>query len=490
MSASSIVPLSGLIRDLYYLVTIFQSSLIEPHLTELIRAHSYSKSMMVPNASLSSATAVPDGVSSAAAVSHVKSVCTGEQRKKKSKGKSSPESPIFLRKTYHMIDTCDPSIATWSEDGETFVVKDTEKFAAEIIPQFFKHNNFSSFVRQLNFYGFRKIKSDPIKLDPVLEELDAKHWRFKHEKFIRGRPDLLKEIKKANQTSTEKEEVDALKKEVKDLKDQISTMSNDISRLTSLVENMMLNQEEAGPTFTAGEGTKKRKVYSFVDSSTVLPDAPGVSAMHELSEPIDPTVATDEDLLMEDIAPMSACVEGSVLPTQELGNLQPVRSLTYDQEFVDGLFSDCMDDVEELLKDDSIKAIYSDDEKAENAHLDSELAKKLHDALAVLPKTMQELFVERLVATIADPDCFKDHVEAVSALAKAAAQETQRRMVRSDSGSESSASHGQTSGEEPSSVAIPLAAATLGAFLAQYANSVKGQNCTSDKQPSVVPLDG
>ena len=29
-----------------------------------------------------------------------------------------------------MIDTCDPSIATWSGDGLAFVVKDIEKFAA------------------------------------------------------------------------------------------------------------------------------------------------------------------------------------------------------------------------------------------------------------------------------------------------------------------------------------------------------------------------
>ena len=32
-----------------------------------------------------------------------------------------------------MIDTCDPSVATWSEDGTAFVVKDTEKFASDII---------------------------------------------------------------------------------------------------------------------------------------------------------------------------------------------------------------------------------------------------------------------------------------------------------------------------------------------------------------------
>jgi hypothetical protein len=46
-----------------------------------------------------------------------------------------------------MIDTCDPTVACWSEDGETFVVKDPVKFETNIIPQFFKHSKFSSFVR-------------------------------------------------------------------------------------------------------------------------------------------------------------------------------------------------------------------------------------------------------------------------------------------------------------------------------------------------------
>ena len=46
-----------------------------------------------------------------------------------------------------MVDTCDPSIAGWSEDGETFIVKDPVKFEKQIIPQFFKHSKFTSFVR-------------------------------------------------------------------------------------------------------------------------------------------------------------------------------------------------------------------------------------------------------------------------------------------------------------------------------------------------------
>ena len=31
--------------------------------------------------------------------------------------------PIFLKKTYRMIDTCDPEICSWTADGEMFVVK-------------------------------------------------------------------------------------------------------------------------------------------------------------------------------------------------------------------------------------------------------------------------------------------------------------------------------------------------------------------------------
>lgn len=113
-----------------------------------------------------------------------------------SAAKTSNTIPIFLKKTYRMIESCDTEICTWTEDGDMFVVKNPELFASEIIPQYFDHNKFSSFARQLNFYGFRKIQTKPIRNEDF-DQSTAKHVTFFNEKFKRGRYDLLKEIQRS-----------------------------------------------------------------------------------------------------------------------------------------------------------------------------------------------------------------------------------------------------------------------------------------------------
>lgn len=47
-------------------------------------------------------------------------------------------------------DTSLASLICWSTSGTSFTVYNPNEFAKTVLPQFFKHNNFQSFVRQVS----------------------------------------------------------------------------------------------------------------------------------------------------------------------------------------------------------------------------------------------------------------------------------------------------------------------------------------------------
>ncbi|XP_072361662.1 heat shock factor protein 1-like isoform X3 [Scyliorhinus torazame] len=101
--------------------------------------------------------------------------------------------PAFLTKLWTLVE--DPGtddLISWSRNGTCFQVSNERRFAKEILPMYFKHNNMASFVRQLNMYGFHKVVHIGVGLPRDLDDI----IEFQHPRFRQGEPQLLDHIKR------------------------------------------------------------------------------------------------------------------------------------------------------------------------------------------------------------------------------------------------------------------------------------------------------
>ncbi|KAI7903004.1 uncharacterized protein BX663DRAFT_509194 [Cokeromyces recurvatus] len=98
--------------------------------------------------------------------------------------------PAFLNKLYNMVDDITTNdLIRWSENDNSFIVEKHEEFAKTVLPRFYKHNTFASFVRQLNMYDFHKVPH--LQQGVLIAESEHEIWEFSNPNFQRGRPDLL-----------------------------------------------------------------------------------------------------------------------------------------------------------------------------------------------------------------------------------------------------------------------------------------------------------
>jgi hypothetical protein len=92
----------------------------------------------------------------------------------------------FVRNVYEMAMNPENSRAIgFSSDGLCLEIRDAKLLSSEVLQKYFKHKNVSSFIRQLNNYGFKTI--------PVLLSSSLAHC-FAHDYFRKDRLDLLEGV--------------------------------------------------------------------------------------------------------------------------------------------------------------------------------------------------------------------------------------------------------------------------------------------------------
>lgn len=95
--------------------------------------------------------------------------------KKIKKSKIKPEG-LFLLKLFNILkDKKFSEYIYWSTDGKSIIIPNKNKFIKNVLPKFCNTQKYSSFVRQLNMYGFHKSKGimkkgESYELDKFIRE--------------------------------------------------------------------------------------------------------------------------------------------------------------------------------------------------------------------------------------------------------------------------------------------------------------------------------
>merc|ERR1711920_659356 len=275
--------------------------------------------------------------------------------------------------------------------------------------------NFSSFVRQLNFYGFRKIRNEPLQINDDKEEEDeSKFWRMRHEFFVKDKPHLLREIHhQRSTTSTNTQEVDTLKTELNVLKSQISDLTSNVNRLAGFMTDVVTygqqQQQKPNDTITA---SRKRK---FQPSVLQHP------SQFQATRPIDEVNTTPNNSITP--LPLLPSRSQSIDRMDSLGTVTSV-----DKDLMELFNGDGEVDKrvrEEMHKHDADNFMITPDVPTSyddsNILDEMKLVETLKHALPTLPQETQQLFIERLVAAASNNHVeeFQKYVHAVVALADA-----------------------------------------------------------------------
>ncbi|BFZ64182.1 hypothetical protein YB2330_005321 [Saitoella coloradoensis] len=112
-----------------------------------------------------------------------------QKRSNTTTGGTGGSTATFVKRLYSMLN--DSSASQCSCVGD---------FSSDVLPRYFKHQNFTSFVRQLNLYGFHKSNRTYRGSKSAQRNPQNEVWEFQHSRFMRDRPDLIETMKRNDHT--------------------------------------------------------------------------------------------------------------------------------------------------------------------------------------------------------------------------------------------------------------------------------------------------
>ena len=176
------------------------------------------------------------------------------------------KSESFLSKLHDILKNSSYNkIIHWDTDGKRVIISDVVNLCNIVLPKFYKHHNYSSFVRQLNLYGFHKSKGitkcgDSYELDTFHSKATKEEINqiVKPNKKMKNLVEYIKSNQKEESTDNdfvstgsqdevlkflfEKTEENAqnsliLRKEMDELKEENIKLNNEIKELKSLLNS-------------------------------------------------------------------------------------------------------------------------------------------------------------------------------------------------------------------------------------------------------------